>query len=54
MSLPAKDAIWFTPLSGSGSVDGEPWAPGQCWLLDGDSRVTIAEAASVLVAGEKR
>ena len=41
---------WFIPLTGTGTVDGEPWEAGQCWLLDGPARLDVAEPARILLA----
>lgn len=30
---------WFIPLSGGGTIAGEPFSPGECWLLE-----TVADA----------
>ncbi|MDI1295695.1 MAG: class I mannose-6-phosphate isomerase [bacterium] len=53
VTLPQEDRIWFTPLRGSGRIDGAPWEPGQCWLLDRDTKLTADVAASGLLAGER-
>lgn len=41
---------WFVPLTGSGELDGQPWAAGECWLLDGQARLTCAEPTKMLLA----
>lgn len=51
--LPDSDRIWFTPLEGSGTIDGQSWGPGQCWLLDRSCQLKIFNATSALLAGER-
>lgn len=41
---------WFVPLSGAGTLDGQPWAAGECWLLDGPAHLACHESAKALVA----
>lgn len=41
---------WFIPLAGSGTIDGECWRPGECWLIEGEASVEIAEQMSALIA----
>lgn len=41
---------WFVPLTGAGSIDGEPWEAGQCWLLEGSATLDISETARILLA----
>ena len=41
---------WFVPLAGSGTPDGECWQPGECWLIEGNASVEIAEQISALIA----
>ena len=41
---------WFIPLTGAGTIDGEPWEAGQCWLVDGAAALNIAEPARILLA----
>ncbi|WP_447761046.1 class I mannose-6-phosphate isomerase [Sphingopyxis panaciterrae] len=35
--LGAHGRVWFIPVDGAGSIDGEAWQPGECWLLDDDA-----------------
>lgn len=41
---------WFIPLAGSGTLDGERWRPGECWLIEGKASVEVAEQMSALIA----
>lgn len=41
---------WFIPLEGAGTIDGEPWSAGQCWLLDGEAVLDVTEAGKTLFA----
>lgn len=40
--LPDGKLLWFTPLTGAGTVNGLGWEKGDCLLLDGDSIITLA------------
>jgi mannose-6-phosphate isomerase len=51
VALPEGDGpMWFTPIEGAGTIDGQSWTPGECWLLDPGSNVQIDSPASVLLA----
>jgi len=50
VQLPGGSQCWFLPLSGNGSVDDSRFAPGGCWLLDGQSVITAATPVDALVA----
>ena len=41
---------WFIPLTGHGTIDGAPWAAGECWLIEGESRLTVTDPCRALVA----
>jgi mannose-6-phosphate isomerase len=41
---------WFIPLTGSGGLDGQRWAAGECWLLDGPAHFASAENSRILIA----
>ncbi|WP_367348324.1 class I mannose-6-phosphate isomerase [Sphingobium yanoikuyae] len=45
-----SDTGWFIPLSGTGTIDGAPWAAHQCWLMKGETVITVEDGADVLVA----
>jgi mannose-6-phosphate isomerase len=46
----ASSACWIIPLSGSGTIDGQPWEAGQCWLIEGEALLSVSRAAKALVA----
>jgi mannose-6-phosphate isomerase len=50
VALPQDAPGWLVPVAGSGSVDGQAWHGGECWLIDGTAEVTIAAGADVLFA----
>lgn len=33
---------WFIPLRGQGTLDGQRWEAGECWLIEGDAPLSIA------------
>jgi mannose-6-phosphate isomerase len=41
---------WFIPLAGAGTLNGESWQPGECWLIEGEATIEIAEQMSALLA----
>jgi mannose-6-phosphate isomerase len=41
---------WFIPLKGSGSIDGEPFLEGECWLIDPAAEIMGREAGTALIA----
>lgn len=41
---------WFIPLAGAGTLNGESWRPGECWLIEGDATVKIEDQMSALFA----
>lgn len=51
LSLPDGKPLWFTPLSGAGTVNGLAWEKGDCLLLEGDCAITLtAGPVSALLA----
>lgn len=44
------EMLWFIPLAGAGTLNGESWHPGECWLIEGDATVEIVEQMSALLA----
>lgn len=51
VALPADATrIWFTPLGGSGTIDGQRWEQGDCWLIDNSADIRLDAPASVLLA----
>lgn len=41
---------WFIPLKGKGSIAGEQFQPGECWLIEPAEPITGREDGSALVA----
>ena len=48
LSLPAPS--WFIPLSGAGSIGGQPWQGSECWLVDGGAESNVTEKTNALIA----
>lgn len=42
--------IWLIPISGAGTIDGTPFAPGGVWLVEGDATIDVDAATNILVA----
>ncbi|WP_157218856.1 class I mannose-6-phosphate isomerase [Flavisphingomonas formosensis] len=42
--------VWLIPLTGSGSVDGDPIETDGVWLIEGDAELTLSGAVDVIVA----
>lgn len=41
---------WFIPLDGQGTLDGAPWAAGQCWLIEGGAALDVAAHSRAMLA----
>ncbi len=41
---------WFVPLNGGGTLDGQPYAAGECWLLDGEATLACTDDTKALIA----
>ncbi|HWJ69238.1 MAG TPA: class I mannose-6-phosphate isomerase [Sphingobium sp.] len=41
---------WFIPLDGAGTLDGQPWAAGQCWLIDDTAALAVTAASRAMIA----
>lgn len=51
VSVPDGKALWFTPLSGAGTVGGLAWEKGDCLLLEGYCTFTLTKGpVSALLA----
>lgn len=50
LALPPGEMGWFVPVTGAGSLDGAAWQAGECWLIEGESQLTLGAGASVLFA----
>ncbi|MCI4592639.1 class I mannose-6-phosphate isomerase [Sphingobium sp. BYY-5] len=44
------DMLWFIPLAGVGTIDGQAWRKGECWLVEGKATITAQEKMSALIA----
>ncbi|EQB12722.1 class I mannose-6-phosphate isomerase [Sphingobium lactosutens] len=45
-----QDQAWFTPISGSGVIDGKAWRAGECWLISGAAELTLETEMHALIA----
>jgi mannose-6-phosphate isomerase len=50
LALPAGMEGWLIPVSGTGSIDGQPWQGGECWHVSGTSEVAVEPGADLLFA----
>lgn len=48
LSLSAQG--WLIPVTGGGHADGQVFAAGQCWLIEGGADLTLAPQSDVLFA----
>lgn len=44
------EMLWFIPLAGSGTIDGQAWRPGECWLITDGAGLEMSEPMSALLA----
>jgi len=44
------ETLWFIPLAGTGTIDGQPWRQGECWLIEGSTALTAYQHMSALLA----
>lgn len=42
--------LWFIPLAGSGTIDGQPWQRGECWLIEEGAAIAAGTGMSALLA----
>lgn len=49
-ALDVQGQGWFVPLSGTGTIDGQDWRAGECWLVDGPATLDLAGNACWLIA----
>ncbi|MGE4322901.1 MAG: phosphoheptose isomerase, partial [Sphingobium sp.] len=54
VDLPGDERLWFLPLSGTGAVDDQRWSKGECWLIDGQARITVEDSGAALLAAARR
>ena len=48
--LDAGKPVWIVPVSGGGSLDGEPLEAGKVWLVEGAAQVEFKGGSDVLLA----
>ncbi len=41
---------WFMPISGRGTIDGQAWEAGECWLIDDGASLAATAATRTLIA----
>ncbi|WP_242125443.1 class I mannose-6-phosphate isomerase [Sphingobium sp. Sx8-8] len=44
------EMLWFVPLAGSGTIDGQLWRQGECWLIEGSAALAADTGMSGLLA----
>lgn len=44
------ETLWFVPLAGTGSIDGQPWRQGECWLIESDATIAVDTPMSAMLA----
>lgn len=44
------DMLWFIPLAGAGTIDGQPWRQGECWLIEQGAAIAAQSDMSALLA----
>lgn len=50
IAMPEGVQGWLIPVEGGGAVDGERYAAGQCWLIEGRAEIGVDPSASLLFA----
>ena len=45
--------LWLVPVAGKGSIDGQPLAPGEAWLVQGETPLALENGADMVVAYPK-
>ncbi len=46
----SAEHCWFIPLQGDGTVDGQTFRQGECWLINAMTTVTCGEPGTALMA----
>lgn len=41
---------WVVPVEGSGAMDGSTFEAGECWLVEGEAAIELANDADILLA----
>jgi mannose-6-phosphate isomerase len=49
-SIGGEGQSWFIPLTGRGTIDGQPFEAGQCWLVEGGATLDCTEPTRMLMA----
>ena len=50
ISLPRGVPAWFVPVAGAGTLDGQGFAAGECWMIDAEAQIRLDEASDILFA----
>lgn len=50
ISLPTDVPGWFIPVSGGGLIDGARFVAGECWMVDGATRLAVDPGSDILFA----
>lgn len=50
LAATSERPAWLVPVSGVGSIDGEPVVPGSVWLADGSASFSLEDGSQMLVA----
>ena len=41
---------WFIPIGGGGTIDGQAWRGGECWMTQGKTRIVLNPGGDALFA----
>ena len=50
ISLPRTVPAWFVPVAGTGTLDGHAFAAGECWSIEAEAQIALADGCDVLFA----
>lgn len=50
LQAPDGRMMWVVPLTGGGTLDGSPMAPGGTWVVEGAAAMTLKPGSDLLVA----
>lgn len=50
LAMPDGTPGWFVPLKGAGTLDGQDWKAGECWLVEGDAALEASGDSDILYA----
>jgi mannose-6-phosphate isomerase len=45
-----SELAWLIPITGGGSIDSDTFSAGECWLLSGNTAITIDPDSEILLA----